>query len=85
VYTNNIRSDEMSKEDDVRDILNQAAKTISEAESNPRAWLSWTVYLLAQLEAEATKSSAAYIGSFTDLLSALQDALRNRLRTGGWN
>jgi hypothetical protein len=43
------------------------------------------VYLLAQLESEATKGSPANRESFTDMLSALQDAIRNRKQTGGWN
>jgi hypothetical protein len=75
----------MSKEDDIRDILNQAVKVISEVQSNPRTWQSWMVYLLAQLETEAAKGSSAYKDSFTDMLSALQDAIRNRMQTGGWN
>ena len=75
----------MSKEDDIRDILNQTVKVISEAQSNPRTWQSWMVYLLGQLEVEATKGSSANKESFIDMLPALQDAIRNRLRTGGWN
>jgi hypothetical protein len=75
----------MSKEDDIRDVLNQAVKVILEAESNPRTWQSWMVYLLGQLEVEATKGSSAYKESFIDMLAALQDAIRNRMRTGGWN
>lgn len=75
----------MSKEDDIRDALNQAVKVISETDSNPRTWQSWMVYLLGQLEVEATKGSPANKESFKDMLSALQDAIRNRLRTGGWN
>jgi hypothetical protein len=75
----------MSREDDIRDILNQAVKVISEVQSNPRTWQSWMVYLLAQLETEAAKGSSAYKDSFTDMLSALQDAIRNRMQTGGWN
>ena len=75
----------MSKEDDIRDALNQAVKVISEDDSNPRTWQSWMVYLLAQLETEATKGSPANRESFTEMLSALQDAIRNRRQTGGWN
>ena len=75
----------MSKEVDIRDALNQAVNVISDDDSNPRTWLSWMVYLLAQLEAEATKASPAYKESFTEMLSALQDAIRNRRQTGGWN
>ncbi len=75
----------MSKEDEIRDVLNQAVKAISDAETNPRAWQTWMVYLLAQLETEATKKSSIYGSSFGDMLAALQDAIRNRVRTGGWN
>lgn len=75
----------MSKDDDIRDVLNQAVKIIASNGSNPRTWLSWLVYLLTQLENEAAKSTSAHKDSFMDTLSALQDALRNRIRTGGWN
>ena len=75
----------MSREDEIRDVLNEAVKEISNAQSNPRTWQSWMVYLLGRLEDEATKGNPAYRESFTDMLSALQDAIRNRLKTGGWN
>lgn len=74
----------MIQEDELRDVLNQAAKAISDRQSNPRAWQSWIVYLLSRLEEEATNAGAANRESFIDMLSALQDALRNRQRTGGW-
>lgn len=75
----------MSKEDDVRDILNQAAQQIAQAQSNPRTWLSWVVYLLARLEDQAAKASQASRESYTEMLAALQAEIRNRTRTGGWN
>ena len=74
----------MSKEDELRDTLTQAAKKISDTQSNPRAWQSWLVYLLGRLEEEATNGGAASREAFIDMLAALQDALRNRQRTGGW-
>ncbi len=74
----------MSKEDELREVLNQTAREISQTQSNPRAWQSWLVYLLERLELEATNSSSAYTESFGDMLAALQDALRNRAKTGGW-
>jgi hypothetical protein len=74
----------MGKEDELREFLDEAARRISETQSNPRAWRSWLVYLLERLEQEATNSSSTYAESFTDMLSALQDTLRNRARTGGW-
>ncbi len=74
----------MSKEDELREVLDQTARQISQTQSNPRAWQSWLVYLLERLELEATNSSSAYTEPFGDMLAALQDALRNRAKTGGW-
>ncbi len=74
----------MSKEDELRVILNEAAKSISQAQSNPRTWLAWAVYFLARLEEQATGEKPAYKESFLEMLSALQDEIRNRTRTGGW-
>jgi hypothetical protein len=75
----------MSKEDELREILNEAVNSISAAQSNPRTWLAWIVYLLARLEEKATYENPAYKDSFIDMLSALQDEIRNRTRTGGWH
>ena len=75
----------MSKEDEIRDILNEAVNSISAAQSNPRTWLAWMVYLLARLEEKATNENPAYKESFVDMLEALQDEIRNRTRTGGWH
>jgi replication-associated recombination protein RarA len=74
----------MVREDDLRETLDQAANEMAEVQSNPRAWLSWMIYLLERLEGEATKAGAADKDSFVEMLSALQDAIRNRTRTGGW-
>ncbi len=74
----------MGNDDDVREVLNQAAKEMADRQSNPRAWQSWVVYLLSKLEEQATNGGAASRESFIDMLSSLQDALRNRQRTGGW-
>ncbi len=74
----------MGNDDDVRDVLNQAAKTMADRQSNPRAWQSWVIYLLSKLEEQATNAGASSRESFIDMLSALQDALKNRQRTGGW-
>ncbi len=75
----------MSKEDDIREILNEAVQEIAQAQTNPRTWLSWVVYLLARLEDQAAKSSTAYRDSYMEMLAALQSEIRNRTRTGGWN
>ncbi len=74
----------MSKEDDIREILEQAAQTIAQAQDNPRTWLSWVVYFLARLEDQAVKVSYGGRQSFVEMLSALRDEIRNRLNTGGW-
>jgi hypothetical protein len=74
----------MSREDELRDVINETAKQVSEIQSNPRTWLSWTVYFLEQLEVEATKMDPDQ-ASFKDMLSALQSEIRNRLKTGGWH
>ena len=75
----------MSKEDELRDTLNETVKSLSVAQSNPRTWLPWIVYLLARLEEKATNENPAYKESYLDMLSALQDEIRNRQRTGGWH
>jgi hypothetical protein len=75
----------MSKEDNIREILNEAAQEIVQVQNNPRSWLSWMVYLLKQLENQATMEGHASRESYLEMLTALQDALRNRARTGGWN
>ena len=49
----------MSKEDNIREILNEAAQEIVQIQSNPRSWLSWMVYLLARLEDQATMEGHA--------------------------
>jgi hypothetical protein len=75
----------MSREEELRDIITEAAETMSAAQSNPRTWLSWVVYLLARLEEKATNENPADKESFLEMLSALQDEIRNRTRTGGWH
>ncbi|MBU1397894.1 MAG: hypothetical protein KKH85_03220 [Proteobacteria bacterium] len=75
----------MSKENRLREILNEVAQEIAGAQSNPRTWLSWMVYLLARLEEQAAKAGSANRESYVEMLSALQDEIRNRARTGGWN
>lgn len=75
----------MSGDDDLRDVFNESASELARIQANPRTWLSWMVYLLARLEDKAANQNAASRDSFTSMLSALQDEIRNRLRTGGWN
>ena len=75
----------MSKEEDVREALNQAAEAIAQVQGNPRTWLSWIIYLLTRLEDQAAKASATNRETFVEMLAALQDEIRNRARTGCWN
>jgi hypothetical protein len=74
----------MSKEDGLREVLDATAQEMVQAQNNPRTWLSWMVYLLARLEEQATNMGPAYRESFLEMLAALQDEIRNRTRTGGW-
>ncbi len=74
----------MSSEDELKDLLDKTAKEITRLSPNPRTWLSWMVYLLGQLEKQATTVRSDYKDLFKDMLAALEDAIRNRRRTGGW-
>jgi protein-tyrosine-phosphatase len=75
----------MSKpvEDDLRDILDETAREMAQMYPNPRTWQSWMIYFLERLESQAVQNPS-YTESFKEMLEALQDELRNRLKTGGW-
>ena len=75
----------MSKEDQLREVLEETADEIAQVQDNPRTWLSWVVYLLARLEERATNASPADKDAYIEMLSALQDELRTRMKTGGWH
>ena len=75
----------MSGDDELRDILGETARELARVQSNPRTWLSWMVYLLARLEEKATNQSPAGKDAYVSMLAALQDEIRNRMRTGGWH
>ena len=74
----------MSAEDELKDLMEKTAKEITRLSPNPRTWLSWMVYLLGRLEAHATDVRSDYKDLYRDMLAALEDAIRNRRRTGGW-
>lgn len=74
----------MSKEDALREVFNEAAQELSQRQTNPRTWLSWIVYFLAQLE-ERSAVNPADRASYLEMLEILQGEIRNRMRTGGWN
>lgn len=74
----------MIRDDDVKETLDQASREIAGIQSNPRAWLTWMLYLLDRLESQAITAGSANKDSYMEMLSALQDAIRNKSRTGGW-
>jgi hypothetical protein len=74
----------MSHEDELRKVLDETAKEISDSYGNPRSWLSWIIYLMSQLEQKATDEDPVHKESYKEMLAALQDQIRNRLKTGGW-
>ena len=74
----------MSDEDELKDWLDRTAKEIAENYPNSRTWLSWIIYLLNAMEQQARDEDSANANAFREMLEALQDTLRNRLRTGGW-
>jgi hypothetical protein len=74
----------MSRDDELRDLLDKTASEIKRLSSNPRAWHSWMVYLLAALEKQAMDVNPADRDAYRAMLAALQDTIRNHFRTGGW-
>jgi len=74
----------MSKENELRDALNEAAKEIVRVDSNPRTWRSWLVYLMERLDEQSLDENPMHQDAFREMLAALQENLRNRLNTGGW-
>jgi hypothetical protein len=71
-------------EDELRQVLDETAKEISNSYGNPRSWLSWIIYLLNKLEQAATDEDPSHKETYKEMLAALQDVIRNRLKTGGW-
>ncbi|MGW8249518.1 MAG: hypothetical protein ACWGO1_02660 [Anaerolineales bacterium] len=74
----------MRSEDEMRDLLTTAAEEIADFSGNPRTWLTWITFLLDKLDDEAMNVNPAYQELYHDLLYALMDAIRNRLKSGGW-
>jgi hypothetical protein len=72
----------MSKDDELKEILDNTAKEISRLSSNPRTWLGWIVYLLMRLEKESFGGGTGGKDEYKAMLSALQDSIRNYFRTG---
>ena len=74
----------MSREDDLRDILDQSAEEFKRYDPNPLTWGSWVTYLLKQLEQKSMDVNPLYAEMYEDMLQLLQDVLRDRTRSGGW-
>lgn len=72
------------KDYELRDELDGVAADISRYSSNPTTWQTWIKYLLQELEQKAMDVNPSHQEYYEDMLSLLQDTLRNRLRTGGW-
>jgi len=72
------------KDYELRDELDGVAEDISRYSSNPTTWQTWIKYLLQELEQKALDVNPSHQEYYEDMLSLLQDTLRNRLRTGGW-
>ena len=74
----------MSREDDLRDTLKLTAKEFKHYDSNPISWSTWVIYFLKELEGLAMDANPLHQDMYEDLLSLLQDIIRDRRRTGGW-
>jgi hypothetical protein len=74
----------MRSEDELRDLLTLTAKEIADFSGNPRTWLTWITFLMERLDEEALNVNPTYQELYQDLLYALMDAIRNRLKSGGW-
>jgi hypothetical protein len=81
---NKVEEQIMRSEDDLRDELDLAAGMIAEFSGNPRTWLSWITYLLEQLEKRSMAANPVYQELYGEMLSALQDSIRQRQRGGSW-
>ena len=74
----------MVKDYELRDELDAAARDIADYSGNPTTWQTWIKYLLQGLEQQAMDVNPTHQEYYEDMLSLLQDTIRNRLRTGGW-
>ena len=74
----------MLRDDELRQILRDAAQAMAEHDPNPSTWLSWVLYFLKELQSQATGAESMYQDLYREMLEYLQQALRNRTKTGGW-
>lgn len=74
----------MIKEYDLREELDNVVKDITLYEDNPSTWLRWILYFLSELDKQAMDVNPTHQSLYDEMLSSLQDSIRNRRRTGGW-
>jgi hypothetical protein len=74
----------MSNDDDLRDLLTETAQEIKRLSSNPSTWQHWLVYLMKELEQQATNASPMDSSLYREMLDSLMDSLRSRFKTGSW-
>ncbi len=74
----------MSNDDELRDLLTETAQEIKRLSSNPSTWQHWIVFLMKELEQQATNASTMDSNLYREMLTSLQVSLRTRLRTGSW-
>ena len=74
----------MIRDEDIREILDEAARSIDERDGNPSSWHTWLIYLLQQMETRAQGPNPRNSELYREMLSMLQESIRNRSRTGGW-
>ena len=74
----------MSREDDLRDSIKITAKELYDFDKNPISWTSWITYLFKELENLSMDVNPLHQDIYEDLLSMVQDLIRERRRTGGW-
>jgi|WetSurSiteA1Bulk_404760.scaffolds.fasta_scaffold648076_1 hypothetical protein len=74
----------MSREDDLRDALSNLADELYRYDNNPSTWLAYLVDLLNRLEQKATEINPVNSALYIEMITRLEDGIRNRVRTGGW-
>jgi hypothetical protein len=74
----------MIRDEDLREMLDQAASSISERDGNPASWHTWLVYLLQQMETQSQGPNPRNSELYREMLSRLQESIRTRFNTGGW-
>ena len=74
----------MTRDDDVREMIDRAVDAIEYYDSNPTTWLTWILYLLQNLEQKSFDVNPSHEQRFEDMIVMLKDTCQNRLRNGSW-